>query len=128
VAVDDLFSGNDQDPGLPNPLPGLRLWLSLTTFLVAAGPFCCTGGFGAFLALWVWTRAGDALARADAGLHPPAIGKEAKTLRRVAFGLMSTSALSLCLQSFLWGQGVYEWVAVAILNAVGAAVELPAAP
>lgn len=112
MAVDDLFDG----PGAaarPDPRPSLRRWLWVAGALVAAGPFCCfTGPFGAFAAIYVWVRANDEIARADAGVAPADVGEEARRAKRVAFGLMSASMLSLTLQlAFYQVYGaVAQWV------------------
>ena len=124
MAVDDLFSGDPTGGQLPSPIPRLRAMLAVAGALVAAGPFCCTGAFGGFLALWVWTRAGDATSRIEAGLHPGAMAPSVRTVRRVAFGLMSTSALSLFIQSILWGQGFYQTITLAVLSLFGVDVQL----
>ncbi len=92
---------------LPDPTPGLRTWVLAAAVLVILGPCCCTGPVGAALAIYAWARAGDAIARAAAGLHPADVASRARGLRARAFSLMSLSALSLLAQSFLWGWGVY---------------------
>lgn len=119
MAVDDLFDGDPNGGQLPNPIPSLRAWLFAASMLVAAGPICCTGAFGGILSLWVWSRAGDAVARVDAGLHPAALARPARNVRRLAIGLMSTSLLSLLIQSILWGQGFYQSIVVLIFGAFG---------
>ena len=128
MAVDDLFDGDASGAQLPNPIPRLRAMLAVAGVLVALGPFCCTGAFGAFLSLWIWTRAGDAISRVEAGLHPGTLAPSARTVRRLAFGLMSTSALSLFVQSILWGQGFYQAITLGILNLFGISVQLGPQP
>ncbi len=111
MAVDDLFSGAGSADA-PSPIPRLRWWLFGTSWLVVAGPCCCTGPLGAFLSIWVWARAGDEMKRADLGLYPEAVGRQARSVRHQAFGLMSASALSLCLQAtfFGWYQSAAMWI------------------
>lgn len=113
MAVDDLFDG----PGAgvrPDARVSLRRWLAVAGVLVVAGPFCCfTGPFGAFVAIWVWVRAGDEIVRAEAGVVPAEAGEAARSARRAAFGLMATSLLSLLLQGIFYPvySGAARWVA-----------------
>lgn len=119
MAVDDLFDGPAPPPPEPDPIPGLQRWLSAAGMMVTAGLCCPTGPIGAFVAVWVWARAGDAMARAEAGLHPPLIGRAALRVRNMAFGLMVASMLSLLLQAFLFSAGIYNWLLEGLLGAIG---------
>ena len=125
MAVDDLFSGRPDEGLLPDPLPALSIATGVAAVLVLLGPCLCTGPLGALVALWAWARAGDAIARADLGLHPAPVGRGARSARQRAFGLMSLSMLSLCAQSLLWGAGVYPWLYTWILQLMGFDVQLP---
>lgn len=125
MAVDDLFSGDPTGGLLPDPTPSLRRAVRAAAVMVILGPCCCTGPLGAAVAIYGWARAGDAIARAEAGLHAPEVVPRARSLRAQAFGLMSVSVLSLLAQSFLWGWGVYpalyrvpiEWLLSALAGA-----------
>ncbi len=97
MAVDDLFDG----PGpqaRPNPRRGLSWWLIASGVLVLAGPFCCTGPLGAFVSFFTWMRAGDELARGEAGLVQGVDLATARTVRQGSFGLMVVSLVSLSLE------------------------------
>lgn len=125
MAVDDLFDGDPNGAALPNPIPGLQILLLVASVLVAAGPICCTGAFGGLLSLWIWSRGGDAISRIEAGLHPATLLKPARRVRGLAIGLMSTSLMSLFVQSILWGQGFYQDVFVTVVQLFGFALSLP---
>jgi hypothetical protein len=122
VGVDDLFDGK-RPPAEPPATPRLRVWLVAAAALVLLGPCCCTGPIGAVVAIVVWVRAGDEADRVTAGVVEPHIAQEARTIRNVAFSLMSLSALSLCLQAFFWSDleplllGVASWLAQFVLPA-----------
>ncbi len=83
-------------------MPALRRWLWLSGLLVVLGPCCCTSPLGGAVSIFVWMRAGDEMARADAGVGAPTLGAAAKRVRGVAFALMTFSTFSLCAQAFLW--------------------------
>lgn len=125
MAVDDLFDGDPNGASLPNPIPALQMLLLVASVLVAAGPVCCTGVFGGLLSLWIWSRSGDAISRIEAGLHPTPLLKSARRVRGLAIGLMSTSLMSLFVQSILWGQGFYQTAFVALVQLFGFALNLP---
>jgi hypothetical protein len=118
MAVDDLFSGAPPERPPGDPTIPLELWFAASAILTVLGPFCCTGPPGAAIALWVWTRAGDVGAQSTAGLFPARVGAAAHGLRGRAFAVMTLSLLSLMLQAVLWGKGVYQAVALALLQVV----------
>lgn len=84
-------------------MPHLWRWLTAAAVMVAIGPCCCSGPFGAFIAIYTWTRSGDEIARADAGISTAAVGHEARKVRQRSFGLMSLSLLILVVQAALFG-------------------------
>ncbi len=120
MAVDDLFDGKGVAER-PDPMPRLRRWLWLAGALVILGPCCCTSPFGGGAAIFVWMRAGDEEARAQVGIGGPALAADARRVRQVAFGLMSASLLTLCLQAFGWPwiEDVVIRLAAQLAEAVG---------
>lgn len=117
MAVDDLFDGKGVAER-PDPMPRLRRWLLLASALVILGPCCCTSPFGGGAAIFVWMRAGDEEARAQVGIGGPGLGADARRVRQVAFGLMSASLLTLCLQAFGW-----PWIEDAVVGFAGKLAE-----
>ena len=119
MAVDDLFTGGEA-PLVPDPLPRLRRFNLIAATCVMLGPFCCTGPWGAFLAIWVWARAGDAVTQAESGVLPEGSFDEARKIRQRAFALMSLSISSLCIQSTCFGFGTYqsaaEWLLARVIE------------
>ncbi|MSQ02202.1 MAG: hypothetical protein EXR71_09970 [Myxococcales bacterium] len=115
MAVDDLFDGAGA-PERPDPMPHLWRWVTAAAVMVAIGPCCCTGPLGAFIAIYTWTRAGDEIARSDAGISAASVGQEARKVRQRSFGLMSLSLLILTVQAALFGlyQSVIGWLAETI--------------
>ncbi len=126
MGVDDLFSGRPDEGQLPDPTPRLGTAVSVAAILVILGPCCCTGPLGGMVALWAWARSGDAITRAELGLHAEPVRRRAGQLRQRAFGLMWLSALSLCAQSVLWGAGLYPWLYTGLLQLMGFDVAVPA--
>jgi len=119
LGVDDLFSGQPDEGQLPDPTPRLGTAVHVSAILVMLGPCCCTGPLGGMVALWAWARSGDAIARAELGLHAEIVRRRAGQWRQRAFGLMWLSALSLCVQSALWGAGIYPWLYAGLLGLLG---------
>lgn len=80
---------------------------------MVAGPCCCTGPIGALLSIWLWARSGDEMKRAELGLYPESVGREARSVRHQAFALMSASSISLCLQAVFFSayQSAAMWMA-----------------
>ncbi len=119
MAVDDLFDGAGV-PERPDPMPHLWRWVTAAAVMVAIGPCCCSGPFGAFCAIYTWTRAGDEIARADAGISAPSVGQEARKLRQRSFGLMSLSLLILTVQAALFGvyRDVLLWLVETLWPAI----------
>ena len=117
MAVDDLFGGSGSSEPV-SPIPRLRRWLLLTGGLVVAGPCCCTGPPGALLAIWLWARSGDEMKRAELGLYPEAVGREARSVRQQAFALMAASSISLCLQTVFFSsyQAAAMWLVEAAME------------
>ncbi len=115
MAVDDLFGG-DPVSSRPSPMASLNRWLVVALLLVVAGPCCCTGPIGAFLSLWIWSRAGDDLRRVELGLYNEFLQLPILTARNQAFLLMVVSSVSLCLQA--WKFHWYEAVAVFVMEFV----------
>jgi hypothetical protein len=74
--------------------------------LVAAAALTFAGPFlygipsvpGAFLAIWAWQSADDALARVDNGSIEAAHREKVTATRKQAFGVMAAAALSIALQ------------------------------
>lgn len=98
AGVDDLFSGEPPAPAPVERHPTLTRWLVAAAVLDVIGPCTFLSVPGAAVTLWAWTLADEELHRVEDAQLGPEVVQRARRDRRIAFGLLALTSLSLLLQ------------------------------
>ena len=116
IGADDLFGGDAPPPPPPDPAPRIRRILAFAGPLNLMGPLCLTSVPGAFLSLWAWYQADEAMARLESGDLPEGYGPHLKALKNSTFANLIAAFSVMIFQILLFMTGVYQQLLEAVLS------------
>lgn len=105
--VDELFGGGGEapPPAPVDPLKGLRALVIACGVLNVIGPFTFLSVPAALLTIWAWYQADEAVRKARMGLLDGRHARDARRLKRLAFGFLLVALFMLLAQVV-----IYAWL------------------